>query len=194
MIGIFGGSFDPPHKGHQEIIRKFWEKFPDAKNLLIIPNHISPLKEKKSATKKNILEMLNLMLEGFDQTKNILRKDEIENEKVSYTIDTLLRLRREFGEEEIFLLIGEDNLESFPRWKEYTKILELASLLVFRRKIENSRMIPDSIPQAKILFMNNEIIPASSTEIRDDLRNGKINNYLPVRISDYITKERLYFD
>jgi len=193
MIGIFGGSFDPPHTGHLEIIQKFWGKFPKAKSLLIIPNHISPLKDRKSANKADILEMLQILISSFDPQKTIIRKDEIEKGNISYTIDTLTSLKKEFADEELFLLIGEDHLRSFHLWKDYTEILTMVRLCVYKRKLQKKlNSAKNHTPTEKIIYMDNQIIPVSSSEIREDLRNGTRNKYLPSGICNYITGKGLY--
>lgn len=212
MIGIFGGSFDPPHIGHKNVILEFWKIFPYAKKLFIIPNRISPFKETKKAEQSEILKMLEIFLDQIDNQKNEICDFELKNLDKSYSIDTIRFLKRKFPKEEIYFLIGEDNLENLHKWKDSDKIIELATLLVFKRKpgltlkkiksLEKNLLRKSSkASQKKIILLNNKRIRCSSTEIRSHLKKKKatlgseIKKFIKLLggdVFDYIQKKKIY--
>ncbi|HNI97524.1 MAG TPA: nicotinate (nicotinamide) nucleotide adenylyltransferase [Leptospiraceae bacterium] len=132
MIGVFGGSFDPPHNGHLYIIRSFWRNFQDARKLIIVPNRLSPFKKSKNTEPHHILKMLELLILESGNSDTEIDSYETDREGHSYTADTLQYLQ-EKHREDICLLIGLDNLRSFPKWKDFRMILRLARLTVFSR-------------------------------------------------------------
>ncbi|NBU97719.1 MAG: nicotinate (nicotinamide) nucleotide adenylyltransferase [Spirochaetia bacterium] len=188
MIGIFGGSFDPPHLGHLFIIQNFWEKYNS--KLYIVPNYISPFKVKKGAEPKNILDMLFILIEEFSLKDIEIYEEELKRGGVSYTFQTILEFKERFPLEEISLLIGEDNLEGLPKWKNIDLILENAKILVYLRNGSSTAKIPDSLSIYKnnIYIQENSLHPASSSEFRK-LKN---ENLVSPQILEYIKLNSLY--
>ena len=188
MIGIFGGSFDPPHLGHLSIIQNFWEKYNS--KLYIVPNNISPFKIKKGAEPKNILDMLFILIEEFSLKDIEIYEEELKRGGVSYTFQTILEFKERFPLEEISLLIGEDNLEGLPKWKNIDLILENAKILVYLRNGSSTAKIPDSLSIYKnnIYIQENSLHPASSSEFRK-LKN---ENLVSPQILEYIKLNSLY--
>jgi len=193
MIGIFGGSFDPPHLGHLGVIKSFWKFFPESNSLILIPNYISPFKKEKGVSEKDILTMLQILIEENSIPNTLVEEVEIRKKTTSYTIETLEFIRSKYPNEEIFFLIGVDNIKKFSLWKEYKRILEIAKLLVFDREIENKSDLPEELKEYSnlILFMENSKVKASSSEIRG-LPYSDWNLYLTPKILEYINEEELY--
>lgn len=191
MIGIFGGSFDPPHKGHLKIIQDFWKKFPNAHALYVIPNNLSPFKSEKATPSFHIAEMSRILVEESKSKKTYYSDFEITKKEKSYTIDTLLHFKKIFPQEDFFILIGEDNLLNFQEWKDFETILEISNLLVFPRG-GYSVSIPQTLEKwkNKIKILETERITISSTEIRENLQKNKSN--LTIRILEYVVLNRLY--
>ncbi len=188
MIGIFGGSFDPPHLGHLWVIQNFWEKYKS--KLYIVPNYISPFKEKKGADPPNILQMLQILKAEFSLTEIEIYEEELKRGGVSYTYETILEFKEKFPKEEISLLIGEDNLNGLPKWKNINLILENAGIIVYLRNGNDSIQIPEELSNYKnnIYIQENTVHPASSTEFRK-LKN---ENLVSPKILEYIKSHNLY--
>ncbi|MCB1178085.1 MAG: nicotinate (nicotinamide) nucleotide adenylyltransferase [Leptospiraceae bacterium] len=191
MIGIFGGSFDPPHEGHLNIVLSFWENYPLAEKLIIIPNKLSPFKKRKSANPENIIEMWNILLGKKGITKTEISDIEIKSSETNFTISTILKLKKIEKNQDFYLLIGMDNLQSFPFWKDYTRILENVNLLVFRRP-GYTEEIPLEVSEfkSKIHFLHNHYIDISSSDVRKNLEKNK--NLIPKEIINYISEKGLY--
>lgn len=190
MIGLFGGSFDPPHNGHLMIIREFLKQFPDASKLLLIPNYISPFKTKKQVSPDHILNMVQLLIESVSVSTVEIFDYEIKKQEKSFTIDTIKEVKKKYPEEKLFLLIGEDNLKVFPKWKSYEGILDLCTLLVFGRKSDAEES--PNLQTNKIVRMQNEFINISSTELRENMGSRFAEENIPGSVYQYIIEKKIY--
>lgn len=173
-VFLFGGSFNPPHRGHRHVIETISQTYPNAL-LYICPNYVSPFKlGERSFTAQEIWELCLAEFEGFFSEKIILWDREIKEPKISYTIDSLKVLHSLHPQAELSLVIGEDNLNSFDKWKSYLEILDATKhLIVVRRESSYPKeiSIPSFLPSAKVIILENPILPMSSTEIRF-IKNG----------------------
>ncbi|MBK6609261.1 MAG: nicotinate (nicotinamide) nucleotide adenylyltransferase [Leptospiraceae bacterium] len=193
MIGIYGGSFDPPHIGHLGVILHFWNIFPECKKLLLVPNYISPFKKTKGASEQNIIAMLEILIQEKSILNTVVEDVEILKKETSYTIDTIEFIHEKYPNEELYFIIGIDNLKKFPLWKEYKKILESTKLLIFDRDLGNKTELSFELKEfsERIVFVDNPLIEASSSVIRD-LPHHKRNAFLTNQILHYIEEEELY--
>lgn len=188
-IGIFGGSFDPIHYGHL-ITAIFLVESKKLDKLIFIPCHISPHKlEKEYASDEHRFNMIKLAIKDVEyfEASDI----EIKKKDISYTIDTLRELKKIYREDELFLIIGYDNLLVFDKWKDPDEILNLSKVLVLRR----ISSLPEikNIYADKVEIVNAPIIQISSSEIRDRLRANKTIKYLtPDSVIEYIFQNKLY--
>ena len=201
-IGIFGGAFDPIHKGHIESILYVASMF-NFKHIEVIPSYSPNHKNSFKASPSHRLAMANL---AFDKYKDILVNDaEIIRKGISYTIDTLNELRKQRGSNQHFsLIIGYDSLLSFTDWKDWENILNYSSILVLRReaKGELDKKLLNFITEDEMQFItnhgyiyisDNKLIEASSTDIKKQLlKNKKESNKLVIPVQDYIKKNSLY--
>lgn len=168
-IGIYGGSFNPIHIGHEKIANLVLKEL-NLDKLLVIPVG-------KPSHRENNLEnpffRFELCKKVFENEEKIEVSDiEIQKDKTSYTYDTLLEIINIYGSEhEYFEIIGEDSLENFKSWKNYEKILDLCKLVVLKRK--NYDKNKSEIKHKNIIFLENPYFDFSSTEIREKLRLGE---------------------
>lgn len=187
-VGIYGGTFDPIHFGHLITAQSILEKR-NLEKIIFIPAYISPLKtEVKYAAPEHRLNMLKL---AIDENKNfIVNNLELERKNISYTIDTLIELKKSFNN--IELIIGYDNLLVFHKWYKPEKILELCKLVVLHREVDK---IPEKKNQFydKAVILDTPTIEISSTEIRNRVSNNLPIDYLvPLKVKEYIYKNGLY--
>tara|TARA_B100000902_G_scaffold381832_1_gene418810 strand:+ start:1808 stop:2419 length:612 start_codon:yes stop_codon:yes gene_type:complete len=199
-IGFFGGSFDPPHKGHKKIINKSLEIFD---KVLIIPNSKSVDKKKMLIESSNHrFNMLNLM---FDYSNVEIVDYEIKSKLPNYTYYTLKFLMNKYKQDNISMIIGQDQLLNLINWYNYKYIIQNVSIVCFRRNFKNLNFQKDIYKVAKINFIDFEC-DISSTDIRTQLSNrnqiksekykfspNKFFNYsLDSKVLKYINNENLY--
>ncbi|TGL37334.1 nicotinate-nicotinamide nucleotide adenylyltransferase [Leptospira perdikensis] len=168
-VFFFGGSFNPPHRGHRHVIETISKIYP--KDLLYIcPNYVSPFKlGEKSFTPDEIWNLCLAEFEGLLSKNVILWDEEIKKTNISYTIDSINTLKSLHPNSEISLVIGEDNLDSFDKWKSYLEILKATKkIIIVRRDTPPLKeiSIPTFLPKSQILILENPILPMSSREIR----------------------------
>ena len=196
-IGIYGGTFNPPHTGHLQAARQAVQRL-DLDLLLMIPDRIAPHKQipAGSPTPAQRLEMLRIALAGEEK----IRPSDIElhREGVSYTWLTLETLREEYPDAELILLMGTDMFLSFENWKEPERIMALATLGVFCRgeKGEKEMILAQKerleAKGAKVALVENDIINISSTQLRRLLAFHAADEFLPEGVGDYIRQQGLY--
>ena len=196
-IGIYGGTFNPPHTGHLQAAKQAVEVL-DLDLLLMIPDRIAPHKDipAGSPTPEQRLEMLHIALAGEEkiQPSDI----ELRREGVSYTYLTLEALREQYPGEELVLLMGTDMFLTLDAWKEPEKICSLATLGVFYRgeKGEKEKILTQKAALeargAKVELVENEIINISSTQLRRLLAFHAADEFLPAGVGEYIRENGLY--
>ena len=166
-IGIFGGSFDPPHKGHLEISKIAIKKLSLAKLYWCVTKK-NPFKN------KTLFSLSDRVKQSKDITKKI-KKIKIRSFdkkiKSTNTIDLIKYLKKKKERDSFFLIIGSDNLLNFHKWKEWKMLTELTEIVVFSRKDYDIKAKKSVIVKKvkKIIFIKNKQINMSSTQIRKKL-------------------------
>ena len=196
-IGIYGGTFNPPHTGHLQAARQAVETL-GLDTLLMIPDRIAPHKEipAGSPTPDQRLEMLQIALAGEEKIK--ASDIELRRDGVSYTYLTLEALREAYPDAQLTLLMGTDMFLSFETWKEPDRIMELADLGVFYRgeKGEQEKILARKerleARGGQIALVENDIINISSTQLRRLLAFHAADEFLPAGVGDYIRAHGLY--
>lgn len=185
-IAIFGGSFDPPHRGHWEIVRRCVSRF---EKINLVPARQSPLKTgKPHCSNEHRLAMLGFVCSQFD---NVMIDDlELKSPPPSYTIHTIHHIQTRFPGQQISLIIGSDQLAVFKSWHRWQEILEIVKLVVFPRETVSGSVLPE-LPYEQI---DNFSFPVSSTALRDKLRTdpAAARNWIPSKIFQYIIDHKLY--
>ncbi len=198
-IGIVGGSFDPIHTGHLIIAQDAVELL-DLSEVIFIPAATPPHKQHvQRVPAEHRLNMLNLAVEGDEHfTVSDL---EIQRSGVSYTIDTVRQLRKTYGTDILFLIIGSDTLVDLHNWYKIEELLSFCEVASFLRPGEDSmESIVEKMqigePHREKLLQNvikSRRIEISSTEIRMRLEEGMSIRYLvPPAVETYIHEQGLY--
>ncbi len=189
-VGFFGGAFDPPHLGHVNTARQAVELL-QLDKLIVMPTAVSPHKRNSDISPQIRLEMSHL---AFSDIPGCVVSDmEISRGGVSYTADTIELVAAENPKAELFLIMGNDMFMSFHSWRMPEKIAKFATLAVFKRgSIDDDKLkaqekyLAETIG-AKVVFVDNEIIEISSTEIR----SGEDMQLLP-SVKSYVDANNLY--
>lgn len=195
-IGIFGGSFDPPHFGHLIACESARQRF-NLDKIIWVPSFIPPHKQPPVASARHRLNLLKLALKNnpYFELSDIEIKEGNTKSQVepapTYTIDMLKKVISTLGEPRsscnLFLIIGADEAADFSNWKDYTEILKLCKLIILGRPGVSGRI---KIQGAKFCPLNIDI---SSSQIREFVRKGLSIKYLvPKEVENYIKKEKLY--
>lgn len=168
-VGIFGGTFDPPHIGHLVVTQDVLERL-QLDLLVVVPAGLPPHREAVFDGETR-LELVRRAFEGDERVR--VSDVEMRREGPSWTVDTLEWARRELGPDVLFLIVGADQLRSFGGWKDPQRILDLARLVVMTRpgeELEGSR-IPHEIVEVTRVDL-------SSTRVRQRLEEGRSIRYL----------------
>ena len=196
-IGIYGGSFNPPHIGHLEAARCAIRTLKLDK-LLLIPAGQAPHKEtpKGTPTPEHRLEMLRIAARGMEKTE--VCDLEMRREGPSYTYETVEQLREMYPEAELMLLMGTDMFLSFLSWNQPERIWKQATLGVFcrgqRKEKDAIRLQKKAMEDmgAKVKLVDNPIIEVSSTQARRMLIFRFGSFLLPKGVEAYIREHKLY--
>ena len=202
-IGIYGGTFNPPHLGHLTAAAAviFMLKLD---KLLLIPASIPPHKllPEGSPTAEQRLEMTRLAGEQLGLGGKVETLDlELRRQGKSYTSDTLAEIKAQYPEDELWLLMGTDMFLTLQTWHEPEKILALAGVAAFGRTEADTEelfavqrdYLYRTYPQARIFTLTVPgVIDVSSTELRQKLAAGKSGTLLPPAVYGYILRNRLY--
>ena len=189
-IGLFFGSFNPIHIGHQ-IIAQYLLEFTELEQIWIIVSPQNPLKDPDSLIHAyDRLEMCKLAFEDQDaiQVKDI----ELHLPQPSYTIDTLTYLKEKYTAHQFSLIMGEDNLRSFHKWKNYEAILAHHDIYVYPR-LNSGEIDEQFVNHPKIHRVGAPVIELSSTFIRESIKNGKnVVPMLPNKVWEYVEHNLFY--
>jgi nicotinate-nucleotide adenylyltransferase len=192
-LGIFGGTFDPPHVGHLLAASDAIEHL-SLDRVVFVPAAIQPLKaSRETASGSDRLAMVQLTVRGDSR----LEADavELDREGLSYTVDTLREFGRRYPTAERYFLVGADVLASFAQWRDPKNILELATLAVMVRRDHSVGSVVEMDPllARRATFIPTRRIDVSSTEIRDRARTGRsIHGFVTDAVAEYISSHGLY--
>ena len=187
-VGLFFGSFNPIHNGHM-ILANYMLECTDAEEIWFVISPQNPLKEKSSLLSEN--HRYHLVLEAIEAEPRFKASNiEFKLPQPSYTINTLVHLHEKYPNYKFSLIIGEDNLKSFSKWKNYERILDLCQLLVYPRP-NSEKTEFHSHPKVKLLHAPQ--VEISADFIRKAIKEGKnIQYFVPERVWKYMMDMGFY--
>ena len=190
-LGVFGGTFDPPHRGHLSVAETARERLGLDRVLLVVAN--DPWKkspERAITPAADRLALVQALSRGADgRPRPGLEASDLEIRRggPSYTVTTLRELAAEQPDAELFLIIGRDLVDDFPSWHESANIERLATIVV----VDRPGYITDAKRGWKMLPV--EPVDVSSTELRAQLRDGSdVSAYLTPEVVTEIRARQLY--
>ena len=189
-IGLFGGTFDPPHLGHLIVAQDVFHSL-SLDRLLFLPAAAPPHKRHRPVTAPTLrLEMLRAAI--GDDPRFGIEEIELRRAGPSYTVDTLEELAARAPDAELFFLLGEDQFRDLATWRSPDRVARLARMVVLSRDgADISRLMPDFSHQPLAVTR----VDLSSTEVRERVRTGRPIRYLvPAAVEALIMKKRLYRD
>lgn len=190
-IGIFGGSYNPPHNMHRNIAldlikRGYLDK------VIYIPTGDS-YNKKDLINFKDRYKMVELMIENYDC---LFISDIGNNEKYKYTYQTLDYFQNKYKDAELYFICGTDNLNEFDTWKEYKYVLENYKLLVIKRNNDDLDSILKKYKGFEQNIVITDVMPKilSSTNIRKNINKDDVKDHLDKKVYKYIVDKGLYKD
>lgn len=191
-IGIYGGSFDPPHMGHVLLIHCLLMT-QDFDQIVIMPTAEHPIKEHQTLMGHRI-QMCHRAFSGLVPRKVLISSFENLLEKPNYTRKTLEAFVKEHPEDDLFYIIGSDLVEDIPDWEFAEGIPDLATFTVVPRQgYPISEPAPPELGDFRRVELGFQLPEISSTHIKKMLRRGgSVEGYVPKPVLDYITKKGLY--
>lgn len=187
-IGIFGGSFDPVHLGHLLVAHAAREEV-ELDRMFFVPAAVSPFKQaREAAPASERLRLLRLALAGLPWCE--VSAWDVERGGVSYSVDLVRLFAERFPNAKLFFLIGADNLESLPRWRNAEDLAGLTEFVVLPRPGESPVRPPEGF---RVRTLKGWPIQVSSSDIRQRVKAGlPIEHLVPPAVAEIIRNNRLY--
>lgn len=193
---IFGGTFNPPHIGHRQML-EYLEKRSDIERVLIVPNKVPVHKVGfELASSRDRLNMCKILAEDFPKVS--VWDTELTRTTKSYSYYTLLEYKKQFGDDKPWILCGADMLVTLKTWYKYEELIKLCGIFALFRKGENEENYKNAVEELKSDGALVESLPAdieniSSTFIRELFSSNKnTEGTVPEKIEEYIKEHSLY--
>jgi nicotinate-nucleotide adenylyltransferase len=191
-IGLYFGTFNPIHVGHM-IIANHMAEHSDLDQIWMVVTPHNPLKQKN--TLLNDYQRLHMVTLATEDYPKIKPSDiEFKLPQPNYTVNTLAHLIEKYPQHEFSLIMGEDNLKSFHKWKNYEYILQHHDIYVYPRISESKDAETSSaLNHTRIHKIDAPIVEISSTFIRENIKNKKnVAALLPHKVWDYLDHNNFY--
>lgn len=201
-VVMLGGTFDPVHNGHLIIARAVAETL-GFEHVTLVPTASPPHKQPASASAQQRLAMIRLAIEGDALFE--VSSVELDRPGPSYTLDTLVHLRQQYGTDvPLYWIIGADMLEMLPKWHRSAELVELAQLVVayrppwtadLERTFERlaTELPPHRVQEIRRHLVITPQIEISSNDLRRRVREGRSIRYMvPPPVEQYIAQQGLY--
>jgi nicotinate-nucleotide adenylyltransferase len=197
-IGIFGGSFDPPHNGHLLVVQDAMEAM-SLDHMLIIPAATQPLKRDGRTGAEHRLAMVERCFAGLPGIS--VDPIEVNRGGLSFMVDTVEALQGRWPGAILHLLVGDDVVATLPGWREPARLLSMVHLVVLRRGLASEQVTAmlaewearTEYPVRRTVQLATRQVDMTSTEIRTRVREGKsIAGFVPDAVAQYIQSAGLY--
>ncbi len=188
-FGIFGGTFNPIHNGHL-IIAELAREYLRLDRIIFIPSVRPPHKAPETIILfEHRAAMVRAAIAGNDR---FIFSDMEETQNLSFTTDTLAKLKEQFPETEFYLIIGSDSLLALNSWKTPDVLAQQATLTVFPRVNYNARRADKNFLERAVLLPM-PVVEISSSWVRERIKKNQTIRYLvPADVESYIIKNKLY--
>ena len=186
---VFGGTFNPFHIGHYEILSMLCNN-DMFDRVLLVPDRIPPHKEySRCVEDSDRIRMCQIVCEDFAKAELCLI--EFEREGKSYTIDTVKALKRLYPGDEFYITCGGDMIKTLDSWYRFDELKKLASFIAVNRG--NSKSFLSDVERLKrsgadITVLNDRVTEISSTELRNNIKR----EFLPEKVWEYVNKRGIY--
>ena len=195
-VGLYFGTFNPIHNGHL-VVADYMATQTDLDEVWLVVSPQNPLKKEEDLLEDNL--RLNLVKMGIQQKDKIQVSDiEFELPIPSFTYQSLLHIQTKYQDYEFVLIIGEDNLASFTKWRNHQEIADNFEIYVYPRKMEDSTLTGSQTEtyytHKNVKLFDVPMIPISSTDIRSNIKNTEyISRFLPQSVCEEVQKNQLYY-
>ncbi len=170
-VALYGGSFDPPHIGHEAVVREL-SKLSYIDEIIIMPTYLNPFKRSFFAPPELRLEWLKNIFSSYDNVT--ISSYEVNKQREVATVETIKYLKKKYPK--IYVVIGADNLKSLHKWQDYEELKELVHFIIAKR--DNINVSDDFIK----LNINEAI---SSSSLRKNMDITKLPKAVAVEIAEY---------
>ena len=189
-IGFLGGSFDPVHFGHLIAAQDAYEQH-QLDRLVLVPAAQAPLKAKEvQSSAEDRLAMLRAAVEWDHRFE--ISDFELRRGGVSFTIDSARHFRRLYPDDQLYWIIGGDQLPRLNLWKDINELARLVEFIVLERPGYPLKAVVD-IPGFRLHRCDGHLLGISSTELRERVKQGlSLDYFVPHKAIVYITENRLY--
>lgn len=209
-IGVFGGTFNPLHVGHINVITAVRSRI-NLDKVIVVPAAQNPKKPPvEGPTSEQRLEMLKRGLADYDYAE--IDEQELVRGGASFTVDTLRSYEGRVAPENLYLIVGLDQFEEFDKWKDFEKILTMANLIVVTRTNHTLPYGEDDLPPGikklvavfdrqfvalhsgrSIEFLRLQDVDVSSSDVRKRLRTGRnVDRQITMEVEEYVRQHGLY--
>lgn len=188
-IGIFGGTFNPPHIGHTRLAEHFVSEL-KLDRLLVIPTYQPPHKSADNLASGE--DRINMCMLAFPDA--VISTVEMNRGGKSYTYDTLCEIKEQYPGDELFFIVGSDMLLSFNRWYRSEEILDMITLCAADREDDGAELeMPEFLKGKRVIITKLPPFELSSTQIRECVSKGEsTQGMLDEAVRFYIDEKGLY--
>jgi len=189
-VGLFFGTFNPIHIGHM-IIANYMVEFSDLDEVWFVVTPQSPFKQKTAMlSNHHRLSIANIAVENYPKLKTT--DIEFNLPQPNYTVNTLVYIEEKHPNNQFCLIMGEDNLKGFHKWKNYETILQNYELYVYPR-VSEGKIETQFSNHPKVHKVNAPIVQISSTFIRKAIKEKRdISTMMPINVWNYIDEMNFY--